>query len=259
MRRQFMVFAPWAGAKDGPIRLDYFGGRMSGATIDTELEQRLSLVQARVALAAERAGRDAGGVTIVGVTKTIGRDAVDEAYRLGMRVFGENRVQDARAKFANPLPEDAQLHMIGSLQSNKAKVAAELFDVIESVDRASLVDALAKHAETSGRPIDILLEINVAGEEQKAGCPLSDAPVLLDLVLSKSGLRPIGLMTMAPLVVDQAEVRPVFKGLRELGIALQERTGVALPVLSMGMSNDFEAAIAEGATHVRIGRAIFGG
>ncbi len=198
-------------------------------------------------------------MTIVGVTKTVGRGAVDEAYGLGLRVFGENRVQDAKAKFASPLPADAQLHMIGSLQSNKAKTAAELFDVIQSVDRASLVEALAKQAESSGKTIEILLEINVAGEAQKAGCPLSDAPSLLNLVQAHVGLRPIGLMTMAPLVDDQMDVRPVFRGLRTLGTSLQERFGVPLPVLSMGMSNDFEAAIAEGATHVRVGRAIFGG
>lgn len=228
-------------------------------TVDTGLSERLALVQRRVARAAEVAGRDPGDVTIVGVTKTVDREAVDEAYRLGMRVFGENRVQDARVKFATQLPDDAELHMIGSLQSNKAKVAAELFDVIQSVDRASLVEALARQADSSGRSIDILLEISVAGEEQKAGCPLSEVPALLDLTQAKAGLRPIGLMTMAPLVDDPDAVRPVFRNLRQLGDSLRERSGLELPILSMGMSNDFEVAIAEGATHVRIGRAIFGG
>lgn len=232
---------------------------MSGISLDSALAVRLAGVQARVAISAEAANRDPGDVTIVGVTKTVGRDLVDESYGLGLRVFGENRVQDAKAKFAAPLPPDAQLHMIGSLQSNKAKVAVGLFDVIQSVDRASLVEALARQAEASGTSVEILLEINVAGEEQKAGCPLADAPALLDLVQSYSRLRPIGLMTMAPLVDDLAEVRPVFGGLRILRDTLQERNGLGLPVLSMGMSNDFEAAIAEGATHVRVGRAIFGG
>ncbi len=135
----------------------------------------------------------------------------------------------------------------------------ELFDVIESVDRASLVEALAKQAVSSNQQIELLLEINVAGEEQKAGCPMCEAPALLELVLSKPELVPIGLMTMAPLVTDQNQVRPVFRGLRELASSLEQTAGVPLPVLSMGMSNDFESAIAEGATHVRIGRAIFGG
>ena len=232
---------------------------MSGTTVDIGLAERLARVQARIERAAEAGGRNAGDVTIIGVTKTVGRDAVDEAYQHGMRDFGENRVQDAKAKFAVPLPVDARLHMIGSLQSNKAKVATDLFDVIQSVDRASLVQSLARQAESNGRTIEILLEINVAGEEQKAGCPLSEAPALLDLVRANPGLRPIGLMTMAPLVEDQAAVRPVFRGLRELKIELQKRFGVALPVLSMGMSNDFESAVTEGATHVRVGRAIFGG
>ena len=226
---------------------------------DTGLAERLSSVQSRIADASLAADRDPADVIIVGVTKTVGREAVDEAYRLGMREFGENRVQDARAKFASPLPVDAKLHMIGSLQSNKAKVAAELFDVIQSVDRASLVEALARQAEISDKTIDILMEVNVAGEEQKAGCPHDEAPALLELIRIHPRLRALGLMTMAPLVVDQEDVRSVFKGLRELKVKLQQETGVPLPVLSMGMSNDFEAAIAEGATHVRIGRAIFGG
>lgn len=225
----------------------------------TTLESRLIGVRGRVDQAAERANRNPAEITVVGVTKTVGRGAVDEAYALGLRVFGENRVQNAKAKFATPLPGDASLHMIGSLQSNKAKVAAELFDVIESVDRASLVEALARQAEISGQAIEILLEINVAGEVQKAGCPLDQAAALLSLVLSKPGLQPIGLMTMAPLVGDQNDARPVFRGLRALSGELESSYEVALPVLSMGMSNDFEAAIAEGATHVRIGRAIFGG
>jgi pyridoxal phosphate enzyme (YggS family) len=232
---------------------------MSDTSLATTIESRLIDVRRRIDQAAERAGRNPEDVTIVGVTKTVGRAEVDEAYTLGLRVFGENRVQDAKAKFAAPLPVDASLHMIGSLQSNKAKTAVELFDVIESVDRASLVEALAKQAAASHQQIELLLEINVAGEEQKAGCPMCEAPALLDLVLSKHGLIPVGLMTMAPLVSSHNQVRPVFRGLRELASSLEQTTGVPLPVLSMGMSNDFESAIAEGATHVRIGRAIFGG
>lgn len=232
---------------------------MSAMQAEMTLEQRLSHVRLRVERAAEAAGRDPESVTIVAVTKTVGRAEVDEAYAYGMRLFGENRVQDVRAKFATPLPDDARLHMIGSLQSNKAKTAVELFDVIQSVDRASLVEALARHAETHGRQIEILLEINIAGEAQKAGCPRSQASALFELVLQHPSLKLIGLMTMAPLVQDQKEVRPVFSGLRTLSRDLSQDSGVPLPILSMGMSNDFEVAIAEGATHVRIGRAIFGG
>jgi PLP dependent protein len=232
---------------------------MSGIGVESTLGQRLDRVRDRVELSAIRTGRDPASVTVVGVTKTVGRAEVDEAYRLGMRVFGENRVQDARAKFAAPMPDDSRLHMIGSLQSNKAKAAVELFDVIQSVDRPSLVEALSRQAEAQQRQIEVLLEINISGEAQKAGCPADQAPALFDLVITRPWLRPTGLMTMAPLVNDPDDARPVFRGLRELAIQLQDRAGVALPILSMGMSNDFEAAIAEGATHVRIGRAIFGG
>ena len=232
---------------------------MSGYSTEATLATRLAQVRQRIDRAAVAAERDPADVRIVGVTKTVGRSAVDDAYGLGLRLFGENRVQDARTKFADSLPADARLHMIGSLQSNKAKAAIELFDVIESVDRASLVEALDKHAEQLDKTIDILLEINVAGEAQKAGCPLDEAPALLSLVLERPQLRPLGLMTMAPLVDDPESVRPVFAGLRGLAQRLEDSYSVALPVLSMGMSNDFEAAIAEGATHVRIGRAIFGG
>lgn len=231
---------------------------MNESRLESGIAERLARVRDRVALAAEQAGRDPSDVTIVGVTKTVGRDAVDIAYRLGMRDFGENRVQDARAKFATPLPNDARLHMIGNLQSNKAKTAVELFDVIQSVDRASLVEALARQAESAQIVVPVLLEMNVAAEPQKAGCSVDQAPALLDLVLTKSTLRPIGLMTMAPLVNDQEVVRPVFRALSELAERLQDSTGTPLPVLSMGMSNDFEVAIAEGATHIRVGRAIFG-
>ncbi len=232
---------------------------MTISSTESTLASRLAQVRERVEHAAVAAGRDPDSITIVGVTKTVGRAEVDEAYALGLRVFGENRVQDARRKFETPLPDDAELHMIGSLQSNKAKVAADLFDVIQSVDRASLVEALAKQADSLDKHITILLEVNVAGEAQKAGCPIGDVPALFDLVRTYPGLHPVGLMTMAPLVEDQDAVRPVFRGLRELARSLESSTGLALPFLSMGMSNDFEAAIAEGATHVRIGRAIFGG
>lgn len=232
---------------------------MSASTSHYMLEERLSGIRQRVEQAAERADRDPFEVSIIGVTKTVGREDVEAAYDLGLRDFGENRVQDARQKFAEPLPSDARLHMIGNLQSNKAKVAVELFDIIQSVDRVSLVEALVKHLESTGGTQEILIEVNVAGETQKGGCPLDQTPELLDLVRGHTCLRPLGFMTMAPLTDDPEEVRPVFRGLRELAVAERDRTGLALAMLSMGMSNDFEAAIAEGATHVRIGRAIFGG
>jgi pyridoxal phosphate enzyme (YggS family) len=198
-------------------------------------------------------------VTIVAVTKTVDREAIEAAYALGLRHFGENRVQDARRKLVEPLPGEAVLHLIGQLQSNKAKPAVELFDIIESVDRLSLIDALEKEGERRGEPISVLLQVNIAREPQKAGCAPESAAQLMERLVRSPWLRPQGLMTMAPLVTDVEETRPVFAGLRALRDALQrEHPAVDLDTLSMGMSDDFRVAIEEGATSVRIGRAIFG-
>jgi pyridoxal phosphate enzyme (YggS family) len=150
--------------------------------------------------------------------------------------------------------------MIGHLQSNKANVAARLFQVIESVDRQSIVLELEKQAEKLRRHIPVLLQVNIAGEEQKAGCNPNEAEQLVELIRRSPNLDLRGLMTIAPLVDDAELVRPVFRGLRELRDRFQERqSDLSLPILSMGMSNDFRVAIEEGATEVRVGRAIFTG
>ena len=221
------------------------------------LAQRIESVAERIAAAADRSGRTSADVTLIGVTKTVGRDVVDEAYALGMRHFGENRVQDCVEKFATPLPGDAVLHEIGQLQTNKVKQAVQMFQVIHSVDRPSLVQALDKAATAQGKRIDVLIQVNVAGEDQKAGCEPDDAAGLIEAVQASSSLALRGLMTMAPLVATPEEARPVFAGLRELRDRITADHGVELPWLSMGMTNDFEVAIEEGATHVRVGRAIF--
>ncbi|HEU5432609.1 MAG TPA: YggS family pyridoxal phosphate-dependent enzyme [Thermomicrobiales bacterium] len=226
----------------------------------TSLAERIANVRQRVAEAARAAGRDPAAVAIVAVSKTVGREAVDEAYRLGLRQFGENRVQDAAAKFAAPLPGDASLHLIGHLQSNKARAAARLFDLIESVDRLSVIEALAREGERLGRPIPVLLQVNVAREPQKAGCPPEAAADLVDRIEAAAWLELRGLMTIAPLVEDPEATRPVFAGLRRLRDDLERaRPGLTLPHLSMGMTNDYPIAIEEGATEVRVGRAIFVG
>ena len=221
------------------------------------LAQRIEQVQSRIAAAAARAGRSYEDVTLIAVSKTVDRGVVDEAYALGLREFGENRVQDSIAKYATPLPGDARLHMIGQLQSNKAGSAIKLFDVIQSVDRSSLVHALEKHAASADRIVDVLIEVSISGEEQKAGCPLCQVDDLTSLVLSSPRLHLHGFMTMAPYTATAEEARPVFAGLRELRDRLQHDFGRTFPWLSMGMTNDFEVAIEEGATHVRVGRAIF--
>jgi pyridoxal phosphate enzyme (YggS family) len=220
----------------------------------SELAGRLDAVLADVAAAARKAGRNPDEITVVAVSKTVDRPAVDTAFALGVRHFGENRVQDAARKFSEPLPAGATLHLIGQLQSNKVKPAVALFDIIESVDRHSLIDALEKEAARRGEPIAVLLEVNVAREPQKAGCAPEQASELMGRLLQSPWLQPRGLMTMAPLFDDAEDA------LRDLRDALAHEFPAAdLSTLSMGMSNDFRVAIEEGATTVRIGRAIFGG
>jgi pyridoxal phosphate enzyme (YggS family) len=208
--------------------------------------------------AAMAAGRDPGEVTLVAVSKTTDRPTVDEAYALGVRHFGENRVQDAARRYAPPLPDDLHLHMIGQLQSNKARQATALFTCIESVDRPSLITALDKETERLQRPLPVLVQVNIAGESQKAGCDPTDVDSLIEQIQATSWLRLQGLMTIAPLVSDPEAVRPVFAGLRQLRDRLRESDpSLPLDLLSMGMTDDYPVAIAEGATEVRIGRAIF--
>jgi pyridoxal phosphate enzyme (YggS family) len=230
---------------------------MTGLAIQI-VEQRIHAVQRRIDDACARAGREPSSVTLIAVSKTVGRAEIDLAWRAGVRDFGENRVQSAVEKLADPLPSDARLHMIGHLQSNKAAIAVEVFDVIHSVDRESLVLALQKQADARGQVVDVLLQVNVAGESQKSGCTVENAAGLALQIAETAELNLLGLMTMAPLVDKPELVRPVFRKLAQTREELIARTSIGpLPVLSMGMTNDFEIAIEEGATHVRIGRAIF--
>jgi pyridoxal phosphate enzyme (YggS family) len=210
-------------------------------------------VRARITAACERAGRSPAGVTLVAVTKNFPPEAIREAHAAGVRHFGENRVQEAAAK----LPSLADLsppptwHMVGHLQTNKVKTAIGLFDIIQSVDSLHLAESISRRAPHSTR-VPVLLEVNVSGEASKQGL----APeALVEAVEAARGLPGIdvrGLMTVAPVVEDAETVRPVFRRLRELGETLD------LPDLSMGMTDDFEVAVEEGATIVRVGRAIFG-
>lgn len=225
----------------------------------TTLEGRIASIRSRIAKAAAESGRAASDVTLVAVCKTVDRAVVDAAYDAGLRSFGENRVPDARAKFAVPLPADARLHLVGQLQTNKASHAVDLFDMIESVDRPSLIAELQKQSERRERVVSVLVQVNVAGEAQKAGCAAADLDGLIAAILRSPYLDLRGLMTIAPLVAEAGATRLVFAGLRALRDRVRDDyPSVTLPILSMGMSNDFEVAIQEGATHVRLGRAIFG-
>lgn len=223
-------------------------------TIDENYRRILSKVRS----AEQRSGRAEGSVQIVGVSKTVGRDAVDRAYAAGLREFGENRVQDAKQKFDPPLPPDARLHLIGYLQSNKARDAVSLFEVIHSVDRPSLIEALERRAAQIDKVVQVLIQVNIAGEEQKHGCSPMDVEEVLLAAHECPHLQVRGLMTIAPLVDDPEKTRPVFRQLRELRDKLQTvNPAINLDELSMGMTNDFEVAVEEGATIIRVGRAIF--
>ena len=221
-----------------------------------DLATNVASVRARIAAAADRGDRRADDVLLVAVTKTVEAARVREATVLGLRTFGENRVQEAREKI--PAVPGASWHLIGSLQRNKAKEAVRLFAVIESVDSEELAEEISRRAVLEEREIDVLVQVNVAREPQKHGAAPEAAAALVRRAAALPGLRLRGLMTIAPLVSNPEEARPVFRALRELRDRVQGETDVRLSELSMGMSDDFEVAIEEGATMVRVGRAIFG-
>jgi pyridoxal phosphate enzyme (YggS family) len=212
--------------------------------------QRLALVREKIALAARLAGRAADDILLVAVSKTHGAEAILPLIEAGQRLFGENRVQEAETKWPElkALHPDVGLHLIGRLQSNKAEDAVTLFDSIHSVDRPSLVDALAKAMARLDRRPDCFIQVNIGDEPQKGGCAVADLPVLIQRA-GDSGLPVVGLMCIPPEGVEPA---PYFALLAKLA----RRHG--LDSLSMGMSGDYESAVALGATHVRVGTALFG-
>lgn len=224
----------------------------------SHLQENAHELRERVRIAAEHANRDPSEISIIAVSKTFDRPLIDEAYRLGFRVFGESRVQEIRDKFAEPLPDEAELHMIGQLQSNKLRQLLPYIQLLQTLDRGSLVDALERVLARTESTLQVLLQVNVSGEEQKAGIAPEELGDIVRAVLKAPALQPVGFMTMAPLGADEAMLRSVFGGLRTLRDDMQQTHGIALPALSMGMSDDFETAIAEGATHIRIGRSLFG-
>ena len=221
-----------------------------------DLATNVAHVHARIAAAADRGGRRTEEVALVAVSKTVDAARIREAVAVGLRVFGENRVQEAREKI--PAVPGASWHLIGSLQRNKAKEAVRLFQMIESVDSEELAEELSRRAVQQERTLDVLIQVNVAREPQKHGAAPEETAPLVRRAADLPGLRLRGLMTIAPLVANPDEARPVFRALRELRGRIERETGISLAELSMGMSDDFEVAIEEGATMVRVGRAIFG-
>ncbi|MFL6192751.1 MAG: YggS family pyridoxal phosphate-dependent enzyme [Thermoanaerobaculia bacterium] len=240
------------------------GERLSGEPGPPEgLPERLARIRARIAAACERAGRDAAGVTLVGVSKTQPAEAVAEAFRAGLGVFGENRVQEALAKSGELPPEVASgiaWHLIGPLQTNKVRPALDLFRTIHSIDRPRVAEAVDREAGARALRVSGFLEVNLGGEESKHGF----APELLAEaarpLAGLENLRIVGLMAIPPQEDDPAAARRWFRRLRELrdGLASRPEWSGFPGWLSMGMSDDFEVAVEEGATHVRVGTALFG-
>jgi len=227
------------------------------------IAENIARVRERIAAAARRAGRNSDEITLMGVSKTFPVECIREAHAAGLRVFGENRVQEFAGK-ANALRDlrDTEWHLIGHLQTNKSAKAAELFDAVDSVDSARTAEKLNACAESAGKTLSVLVEINVGGEKEKSGvAPDSDE---LEQILRGGprfgNLRIRGLMTVPPYTEDPEGARPYFRQLRQIrdSIAARGLPKIGTLVLSMGMSHDFEVAIEEGATCVRVGTAIFG-
>ena len=222
------------------------------------IRRHLEDVRGRIAAAAARSGRPADAVTLVGVTKTVAAEVVAAAVDLGLSDVGENRVQEAQAKIAVVGRDAARWHLIGHLQRNKAGPAVRLFDRIHGVDDAELAMALSRHAVSAGRPLPVMVEVNVGGEATKYGVAPEGLEPLLERIAALPGLELDGLMTVGPLVERAEDARAGFARLRELRDRAERRLGLGLPGLSMGMSGDFEVAVEEGSTMVRVGSAIFG-
>jgi PLP dependent protein len=222
------------------------------------IARHFAQIQERIERAATRVGRGANEITLVAISKTFSAEAIRAAYSAGARHFGENRVQEFEAKRAELSGIEAAWHFIGHLQSNKTRRAVHLFDRVDSVDSAALARKLDAAAADEAKILPVLIEVHLGGEETKSGVKENDLLLLVEETLRLKKLALRGLMTIPPYTEDPETARPHFRKLRELRDAVAQRTGNPLPVLSMGMSHDFEVAIEEGATEVRIGAALFG-
>ena len=219
------------------------------------LQANLEAVREAIRASTERASRDANAVALVAVTKTIPVERIREAIRLGLHTFGENRVQEAMPKMDEIGPAGVDWHLIGHLQTNKVKFVEGRFQMVQSVDSAALAEALDRRFQSA---LEVLVEVNVAEEPQKTGALPADLPAIAAAVASAGHLRLRGLMTIAPMVTDPERVRPIFRRLRALRDETSQQLGMPLPVLSMGMTDDYPVAVEEGATMLRLGRALFG-
>ena len=223
------------------------------------LPGNLERLRERIARASQRAGRRAEEITLVAVSKTFSVDAIRAAYDAGLRSFGENRVQEFEAKQPKLADvADATWHLIGHLQSNKARRAVHLFQHVDSIDSLALAQKLDSAAAAESKRLPVLIEVHLGGEESKSGVAEGDLGPLSEGIEKLSHLELRGVMTIPPYSDDPEAVRPYFRKLRELRDGISQRLGRVLPTLSMGMSHDFEAAIEEGASEIRIGAALFG-
>jgi PLP dependent protein len=230
------------------------------AKAQSTIRENLRRVQERMDTAARRAGRRAEEITLIGVSKTHPGAAIREAYEAGLRHFGENRVQEWEGKHASVAELDAIFHLIGHLQSNKAARAVKIFDSVDSVDDFPLAQRLEKARVEwkAERKLRVLIEVHIGGEEAKSGVTIEELTSLGEKIAGLPGVELAGLMCIPPFTENIEGARPFFRQLRELRDDLAKKSGMRLPVLSMGMSHDFEVAIEEGATEVRVGTAIFG-
>lgn len=223
------------------------------------LKEQLNYVENEILKACEKSNRNRSDVTLIAVSKTKPIETLQEAYDLGVRVFGENKVQELVDKY-EALPKDIHWHMIGHLQRNKVKYIIDKVDCIHSVESVRLAETIEKEAAKHNRIIDVLVEVNVAGEESKFGLKPEEVIPFIEEIAKFPHLRVKGLMTIAPFVENPEENRPVFKVLQKLSvdIAAKNIDNVIMNVLSMGMTNDYQVAVEEGATMVRVGTGIFG-
>lgn len=223
------------------------------------LEDNLKEVERRIEAACKRAGRSRDEVTLIAVSKTKPVSMLQEAYDLGVRVFGENKVQEIRDKY-EALPKDIEWHMIGHLQTNKVKYIVDKVKLIHSVDSLRLAETIEREAEKHGCTADILLEVNVAEEESKFGLKMDEVIPLAEKISQFSHVNLRGLMTIAPFVDNPEKNRTIFADLQKLYVDIKEKNidNGTVSILSMGMTNDYEVAIEEGATMVRVGTGIFG-
>jgi pyridoxal phosphate enzyme (YggS family) len=219
------------------------------------LAENLQAVRQTIASSAERAGIDPKQIALVAVTKTFPAERIREAIALGLRIFGENRVQEALPKMDEIGPANVDWHLIGHLQTNKIKFIEGRFRMVQSLDGIGLAEALDRRLQS---PLEVLVEVNVGEEPQKTGVLPADLAAVAAAVSAAQHLRLRGLMTVAPMVHEAEAARPVFRQLRVLRDKTSQQLGVALPVLSMGMTDDYAIAVEEGATMLRLGRALFG-